>query len=296
MADSSESSPRRPALTELWRAELVRGLRRLAAGDAAGAELFFERAHRAEPERAEVCFALGRERMRQERLPEAEALLRVAWRAGMPAAAAALARCLGIVDTGGIRRAEAHAVLDEALARHPDEPGLLAVRAELLIDDGGDMAAAQNLLERAQAILASDGRDVPATRAAVAGVLAKALNLEGIRLARAGDSDAALFAFKRAFDLAPRWASPLVNMGAVFADLGRSARARSCYERALVLDDENPIARYNLALLLRARGDLLRAESELRQVLAIDPDYPGATRALADVLEARATQPPHRQA
>jgi tetratricopeptide (TPR) repeat protein len=287
MADSSESSPRRPALTELWRAELVRGLRRLAAGDAAGAELFFERAHRADPERAEVCFALGRERMRQERLPEAEELLRSAWRAGMPAAAAALARCLGII---GIRRAEAHAVLDEALARHPDEPGILAVRAELLLEEGG-IAAAQTLLDRAQAILVADGRDVPATRAAVASVLAKALNLEGIRLAEGGDSDAALFAFKRAFDLAPRWASPLVNMGAIFADLGRSARARSSYERALVLDDENPIARYNLALLHQARGDLSRAESELRQVLAIDPDYPGAARALADVLEAR-----HRQA
>jgi tetratricopeptide (TPR) repeat protein len=287
MADSSESSPRRPALTELWRAELVRGLRRLAAGDAVGAELFFERAHRADPERAEVCFALGRERMRQERLPEAEELLRSAWRAGLPAAAAALARCLGIVEN---RRAEAHAVLDEALSRHPDEPGILAVRAELLLEEGG-IAAAQTLLERAQAILVADGRDVPATRAAVAGVLAKALNLEGIRIARDGDPDAALFAFKRAFDLAPRWASPLVNMGAVFADLGRSARARSCYERALVLDDENPIARYNLALLHQARGDLPRAESELRQVLAIDPDYPGATRALADLLEAR-----HRQA
>ena len=292
MADFPESSTRRPALTELWYAELMRGLRRLAAGDTAGAEVFFERAHRAEPDRPEVCFALGRERLRQERLPEAEELLRVAWRARLPAAAAALARCLGIVGT---RRAEAHAILDEALAHHPDEPGILAVRAELLLEDGAS-AAAQSLLERARSILAADGRDAPATRAAIAGVLAKALNLEGIRLARDGDPDAALFAFKRAFDLAPRWASPLVNMGAVFADLGRDARARSCYERALVLDDENPVARYNLALLSRARGDLARAEAELRKALAIDPDYPGAARALADVIEARATPIPHGDA
>jgi tetratricopeptide (TPR) repeat protein len=292
MADFPESPTKRPVLMELWRAELARGLRRLAAGDVDGAEVFFARAHRADPERPEVCFALGRERLRQERLPEAEILLRRAWRAGLPAAAAALARCLGIAAP---RRPEAHAVLDEAVRRHPDEPGLLAVRAELLLEDGA-FAEAQRLLERARSLLAADGRDAPATRAAVARVLAKALNLEGIRLARDADPDAALFAFKRAFDLAPRWASPLVNMGAVFADLGRQARARSCYERALVLDAENPVARYNLALILRTRGDLAHAEAELRRVLAIDPTYPGASRALAEVLEARAALPPHGNA
>jgi len=279
MAETTEPATRRPALTELWRAELLRGLRRLSAGDVAGADACFQRAHRAAPDRPEVCFALGRERLRQERLDEATALLTTAWQAGMPAAAAALARCLGIA---GDRRSDAHALLDTALADHPDEPGLLIVRAELLVEDGHSVEA-RALLERAEGLLAN--RDAPATRAAIATVLARALNAEGIRLAADGDPEAALFAFKRSFDLAPRWASPLVNMGAVFADLGRAARARACYERALVLDDENPVARYNLALLFRARGEVARAETELRRVLAVDPDYPGARRILDELAE-----------
>src|SRR5262249_29873034 len=102
----------------------------------------------------------------------------------------------------------------------------------------------------------------------------------------AGNAAGALFAFKRTFDLAPRWASPLVNMGAVFAEMGRPARARACYERALVLDDDNPVARYNLALLARARGEFAQAEAELRRVLAVDPEYPGAQAALDELFRA----------
>jgi tetratricopeptide (TPR) repeat protein len=284
MAETTESSTRRPAPTELWRAELVRGLRCLAAGDPVAAEAHLVRAERAAPERPEVCFALGRERLRQERLDEAEALLRRAWSGRLPAAAAALAQCLGVA---GERRAEAHAILDDALAERPDEPGLLTVRAELLLVDDRDRRCdeARALLERASRVLAETHREAPATRAAIAAVLAKALNLDGIALAAAGNAPGALFAFKRSFDLAPRWASPLVNMGAVFAEMGRPARARACYERALVLDDDNPVARYNLALLARARGDLARAEAELRRVLAVDPEYPGAQLALDEITD-----------
>ncbi len=280
MAETTESSTRRPAPTELWRAELVRGLRCLAAGDDAAAETHLVRAERAAPERPEVCYALGRERLRQERLAEAEALLRRAWSGRLPAAAAALAQCLGVA---GDRRAEAHAVLDDALAERPDEPGLLTVRAELLVEDRR-CEEARGLLERASRGLDAARRESPATRAAIAAVLAKALNLDGITMAAAGNAAGALFAFKRSFDLAPRWASPLVNMGAVFAEMGRPARARACYERALVLDDDNPVARYNLALLARARGDFARAEAELRRVLAVDPDYPGAQVALDEIM------------
>src|SRR5512134_55902 len=74
-------------LTEVWRVELTRGLRCLADGDIAGAEGHFERAHTAGQGRPEVCFALGRERLRQRRHDEAEALLRAAWKGGLLAAA-----------------------------------------------------------------------------------------------------------------------------------------------------------------------------------------------------------------
>jgi tetratricopeptide (TPR) repeat protein len=263
-------------VTEVWRIELARGLRCLADGDPDGAEAYFASAHRRAPERPEVCFALGRQWLRQDRLDEAEPLLASAWAHGLLAAAAALARCRGRAG----RRAEGHDVLDEALRVASDEAGLLVVRAELLLDEGR-RDEARVVLERAAALVPPDA---PATRAAIAATQARHLNDEGIALAGRGEREAALFAFKRAFDLDPGWASPLVNMGAVLAELGRPARARACYERALVLDPENAIARHDLALLLRARGDVATAERELRRAITIDPDHAAARLALAEIL------------
>src|SRR5262245_42311924 len=102
-------------LSEAWRVDLSRGLRCLAEGDLGRASELFGRAHARAPERPEVCFALGRERLRQGKVDEAETLLRTAWTADRsPAAAAALARCIGLV---GRRPAEGHAILD---ATEPD--------------------------------------------------------------------------------------------------------------------------------------------------------------------------------
>jgi tetratricopeptide (TPR) repeat protein len=76
-------------------------------------------------------------------------------------------------------------------------------------------------------------------------------------------------------------------MGEVFAQLGRSARARACYERALVLDPDNVLARMSLARTARVRGDEATAEGEYRRVLELEPAYPGARIELAEVLCAR---------
>ncbi len=260
--------------------ELTRGLRCLAEGDVTAAEGHFERAHTSGPDRPEVCFALGRERLRQGRTAEAETLLRTAWRGGMLAAAAALARCLGTLPG---RRADALAILDEACAGGDEEPGLLVVRAELHIA-AAEAEQARRAIDRARAVLDGEERDAPATRAATLAAEARILNLEGIGLAGEGRADEALFAFKRAFDLEPTWAGPLVNMGAVFARLGRPARARACYDRALVLEPENPVARFNLAELARQRGDVMTAEAEYQKVLELAPEYPGARIALAALL------------
>jgi tetratricopeptide (TPR) repeat protein len=252
-------------------------LARLAEGDAAGAESCFEAAYRRAPERPEVCFALGRERMRKGRLSEAEALLRAAWEGSRSssASAAALARCLGILQK---RWADAHAVLDGAA----EDAALLVVRGEIYLEEERP-AEARVCFERATALLRRRRR-VSSLRAAIALGSARVLNLEGIGLGREGRLEEALFAFKRAFDLAPAWSGPLVNMGAVFAEIGRAARAAACYERALVLEPANVVARYNLATLARERGDLAAAEGLFRHLLTEQPDYPSARLGLAEVL------------
>jgi tetratricopeptide (TPR) repeat protein len=270
-------------VTEVWRIELARGLRRLAQGDTDGATACFARAHRGAPDRPEVCFALGRQRLRAGDLAEAEPLLARAWSSGLVVAAAALARCRARAG----QRDEARAVLEAALAVAGDAPGLHVVRAELLLEDGRHEDARVALDRAAQVTTAS----APATRAAITAAQARCHHEEGLALAARGEREAALFAFKRAFDLDPAWASPLVNMGAVLAELGRPARARACYERALVLDPENSVARFDLALLARARGDVATAEREPRLAIATDPGNEAARLVLAELLCARQDAP-----
>lgn len=231
-------------ITEFWRFELTRGRCFLLEGRHDEAEACFERAHQAAPERAEVAFALGRERMRRGKLDEAERLLRAAWVGdpSLPASAAALARCLGLSGPAP-RVADAHRVVEEALARHPSEPGLYIVRAELLlVEDRVDEAFAT--LERADGLI--HPRAV-ATRAALKLSWARTHVRAGTRLVADGRAEEALFSFKRAADLAPGWAEPLVEMGRAFHELGRLARARSSWERALVLDPQNVAAARLLA-------------------------------------------------
>lgn len=231
-------------ITEFWRFELTRGRCFLLEGRHDEAEVCFERAYQAAPHRAEVAFALGRERMRRGLLAEAEMLLRGAWASdpSLPASAAALARCLGLSGPSP-RVADAHAVVEEALARHPAEPGLHIVRAELLlVEERVDEAFAT--LERASGLV--HPRAV-ATRAALNLSWARTHLRAGVRLVEDGRAEEALFSFKRAADLAPGWAEPLVVMGQAFATLGRRARARSSWERALVLDPQHVAAARLLA-------------------------------------------------
>lgn len=280
----------RPDLDPAWRTELRRGLECLHAGDFAAAEAHFEHAHRRAPQRPEVCVALGRERLRRGRIAEAEALLRAAWSAdpSLISAAASLARCLGIFAHRG---AEAHAVLDEADARHGRDPGLLVVRSEVFLEERR-IAEARAAAQAALAAASSDGGAArpSAARAAAELALARVHNAEGLELAHAGRDDEALFAFKRASDLDADWAAPVVNLGATFARLGRLARARSAWERALVLDPDNAAARRNLADdrlqsagALEADDDLAGAEKHLLAALAVEPGHALAHARLAQL-------------
>jgi tetratricopeptide (TPR) repeat protein len=235
---------------EPWRSELRRGLERLRDGEFAAAEAHFSRAHRLAPDHAEACFALGRERLRCGDLDQAESLLREAWRRdpSLLSAAAFLARCLGLErgDLDGARD-----VLREARARHGDVAPLCVVEAELYLEEHRADEA------RAAAELAlADEHGGDGAREAARALLARVHNQEGIERASNGDAEAALFTFRRAAELDPEWSAPLCNLGAAFEIVGRAERAQSSYERALAVDPDNATARFNLARLLRQRGQV----------------------------------------
>ena len=274
-------------VAETWRADLARGLKNLASGQFERAENYFARAYRLAPQQPEVCFALGRERLRRGRYVDAERLLRAAWEADrtLHTAAASLARCLAV---GLDRQDEAHGVIAQALEAFPDRAGLHVVQGEIYLEQ--ELAGpARDAFERARALLEAhdeetDASPFDASRQAIVTGMSRCFNLEGVALGREGRADEALFSFKRATDLDPEWAGPIVNMGVAFAQLGRAARARSCYERALAKDPDNLLARMQLAHLARDAGDLARAEDGYRAVLRVDSEFAGARLHLAEIL------------
>lgn len=267
-------------LPEPWRQELRLGLQSLREGQYERAESHFARAHRHAPERPEVCYALGRERIRQGRPADGATLLRIAWNGDstLISAGAALARCLAI-HQGQFE--QAHRVLDQAVTRHGGLPLFDVIRSEILLEEGRTeeaRGAAESALCR------TAGEPDESTDAAARAALARVHNQEGIGLAARGDLDTALFSFKRAADYDPSWSSPHVNMGAAFVTLGKRQRARLAFESAVSTDDTNGLAHLNLAFLCRDDGQLDAARAHFELALEADPQLDAARAGLSEIL------------
>lgn len=257
-----------------WRSKLQRGMRAARRGDLRAAALAFTAALELAPDQAEVLIALGRHYLREERWEDAERLLRRAYEQDPwnVIAAALLARALGLHLK---RREEAFTVLYDALQRSPDASVLHVVRGELLLADRAFVEARGAFIR----VLDRDDSD----EVARAG-LARAYNMEGIALSGSARYEEAVFAFKRAADLASDWSAPAVNLGVAFARLGQFRRAIEAYRAALLHDHSNPVAIFNLALAYRELHDVENATDVAERLLAVCPDYPEARRLAANIL------------
>lgn len=71
------------------------------------------------------------------------------------------------------------------------------------------------------------------------------------------------------------------DLGQRFYARGRYQLAKSCYERALGLDEGNRQARYGLALTLVRLGDLIEARKELERAIETDRRFVGGYISLA---------------
>jgi tetratricopeptide (TPR) repeat protein len=259
-----------------WQSALRRGLEHQRAGQFDEAEHCFVQAYRLEPGRPEVCYALGRARLRAGAVAEAEKLLRAAWDGDptLVSAAGTLARCLGLHAS---RFSEAHAVLDRAVQHHGQVALLGVVRGELLLaEDRLDEARAA-----ADAALLAEGNE--SEHDAARAVLARVANREGVLCAERGEGERALFLFRQAANLDVTWSSPQVNLGAMLARMAIHERAAAAYDRALAIDPENAMAYENRGLLRKEQGDLQGARSDLVQALRLDPGSRSAAVALATV-------------
>lgn len=317
MEDTSQPLP------EPWKVELHQGLACLHAGDHEAATAHFLRAHDLAPECAEVCVALGQQRLHAGAVHEAEALLRQAWAAdpALVPAAAALARCLALAQE---RVAEGLSVLRRARElcagapaagvpeRGAPAPGELpAHQHERRTDDTGAAASANRTRESHSGLLTlltveseiwlKLGRREEAQRAAELALaheppaasdalrqpartaLARCHNLEGVELAARSEHERAIFCFKRARDLAPDWTQPVIHMAAAFASIGRAQPARAAYERAVAMEPQSAQAQLSLGLFLAEHGEPEDALLVLQRAVALAPESLRARAALAEL-------------
>jgi predicted O-linked N-acetylglucosamine transferase (SPINDLY family) len=109
---------------------------------------------------------------------------------------------------------------------------------------------------------------------------------EGNRAEDGGDPASACALYRRAAELAPRYARAHINLGVGLEAAGDSVAAMAAYEQALLADPPNPAASYNLGKLRYSRGELPEAERLLQQALSSRPDFPDARLVYAYVLKA----------
>ncbi len=199
------------------------------------------------------------------------------------------------------RRDQAIAVLDDRLAEVPEDPDLLAARAQIHMADGQSDAAEQ-LLRRAVGV---DAMHVTSRF-----VLARLLNGEGRQgeavalledmleiqpghpaaLAMLGDiqitdPESARTYLEEAVRLDPSRFEPLVNLGMVYIELGLAEQAEASLRRALELREGDLACRNNLAVALTLQGRLDEAERDLRRLISEHPGFAQAHNNLALVLQ-----------
>jgi tetratricopeptide (TPR) repeat protein len=107
----------------------------------------------------------------------------------------------------------------------------------------------------------------------------------GNALARLGDSDEAINAYRKAIDQRKgKYSRALNNLGVVLLREGRWPEAYEAFLSALKLENFHYAeASYNLGRLYAARGEPDLASREWRRALAVDPQHTAAAQALARV-------------
>jgi arylsulfatase A-like enzyme/Flp pilus assembly protein TadD len=199
------------------------------------------------------------------------------------------------------RTDEAVAILDERLEVNPEDPDLLAARAQIYAVMG-EVDAAERLLRTAV--------DVDAMHVTSRFALARLLSDQGrlgeavalledmlqiqpghpAALAMLGniqltDPSSARAYLEEAVRLDPSRFEPMVNLGLVYIQLGLPEQAEGTLRRALALREGDLSCRNNLAIALTLQGRLDEAETELRDLVAEHPNFAEAYNNLALVLE-----------
>jgi tetratricopeptide (TPR) repeat protein/serine/threonine protein kinase len=116
---------------------------------------------------------------------------------------------------------------------------------------------------------------------------AAAHNMVGIALMEQGDLPGALKAVRKAIELEPQSSKWTNNLGTVLHHRGDLPGAIAAHRKAVELDRKNTWAYNNLGLALKENNDLRGALAAYRQAIRIDPDYAYAYMNLGVALKAQ---------
>jgi tetratricopeptide (TPR) repeat protein len=97
----------------------------------------------------------------------------------------------------------------------------------------------------------------------------------------AGDDDSAAVQLEAFVELYPGYATPYINLAAIYSRQGRNDEALAALSRALDIDGSDPIALNRLGILKRSSGDFAAAENAWRSAIAAHPEYPNSWYNLA---------------
>ncbi len=263
-------------ITELnsWRLKLAKGQKAFAIGDYDSAELILAECFQLAPTETEVNTALGRVKWKLEKTVDAEMLLTWSAKSGDKTVLLDLAHI-----SFELRKYENSIEwLDELVdfQGHSREEQLARARALTKLDD---LSRARTICEK---LLANESD--PKFVADCHLVMSRVLNHEGIALCRAGKHHESIFVFRRAQWMAPAWSCPHVNMGAVFATIGKKQTAKKCYDKALKIDASNATAHYNIGLWYLDRRLINQARTAFKLAVDCDPDNADAWVQLGNCL------------
>ncbi len=107
----------------------------------------------------------------------------------------------------------------------------------------------------------------------------KALNLEE------SDREGAIVAYECCLALGGDNGATWINLGRLYAEVGRSAKATNCFRRALALSPSDATALYNLGVVAQDGGQYADAMRFYRQALEAEPGFAEAHYNLATLFD-----------
>lgn len=219
-------------------------------------------------------------------------------------AAARLARCLIDLNQAG----PAASILDDAMAKHGDDPHLMAASGRLRMHErrwrdaaawfeqalalDPSLADTRAYLGEAYMAMNTPARAAEQFRAAIERDDNALLRSQlGTALASAGDLRAAAEQFRTAVNMQPNEPRLIENLSLALSQLGEHTQAVHWSGRIVVLAPESARAHVFHAQRLAAAGQLDEAVAACRRAVDLAPDMQGAKQLLADLQARREMQP-----